>query len=183
MATFTFSNGQYIGSVIETYAGNPAFVWLKDFTFSGSATARFNDCFSRDYDSYHVVGTMGSSTNNYMRIAFTRNETSLGSVHQHALTAVIYATGITSVGGTGAVGSSLWNVGGTTSGLLSMTIHNPYLTTTYTNYEWQAENGGTGYTFGAGRALSLQRVNGFQLTNAGGGTVNGSLSLYGIRKS
>jgi hypothetical protein len=178
--TFSIPPYQLIGSSVYSLCGNPGLVYIKEFSTSGTTNPQFTDCFSNAYESYQIVFKIGSSTNGYFQMKFLQNATALGNVHEYALTYVAYATGIASVGATGQASMNLWIHGGVTQSFAVVTVHGPSVAA-HTAVDIMAEGGGNSFAWGSGRTTSTSVVNGFQMTNSGGGTVNGSVYVYGIR--
>jgi hypothetical protein len=181
MPTGTFTIGQFTGSRMNSLAGNPALVYIKEFSTSGTTNPQFTDCFSLKYASYQIVFKGGSSTNGVFQMCFLQNTTALGNVHDYGINSVVYASGSTNSGASGQARINLWNHGGITSSFGFFTVQNPFVAGVTTNLEVFAEGGGTNYSWGFGRTSSTVRVNGFQMFNSGGGTVNGAVYVYGIR--
>lgn len=186
MATGTFTYGQIVGSKIESISSNPGLVCVTEQSFSASGSVSVYDCFTREYQSYHIlIRCLASVANNYVSMSFLANNTVIGSnTYQNAGQYLNYSSGgIGNWSGTAQPGCFVaYNNSTTLYTAGSVVVHNPFDTTHYTQTEQMFDAGNAYLMWGASRLPTTTLANGFRLTHNGGGNLTGNVWVYGYRR-
>ena len=181
---------QIIGSTVESLASNPGYMLLKEQSFSAAATTQVTDAFGysnyQNYSDYLILLNCTSSVvNNYIQISFLQNATVLGAgTYINAGSWFYYGSGATgSWSSTNASGCFIGYVAApstTNPTIGSMIVRNP-LNPVQTTTEQIFDMGGNYLGWGASRYPATTSINGFQISQQGGGNLTGSVSVFGYR--
>ena len=168
-----------------------ALTLISTTSFSAVATQSFDNVFSATYENYAIYMRFHSSSNNptFMRMRASATDASganySGAVRSLSSGAVL-ATEWAGSGSTSFTIGNLPTTSATTPQYLSMTLYNPYQTSSYkaqTHNYVQGDGGKGGYGWGS-FSVSGTAYDGFSIFNGSGGgaTLTGTISIYGVSK-
>lgn len=182
---------QIIGSTVESLASNSGYVLLRETSFSASATIQVTDVFgitnSQIFSDYLImINCTSSVVNQYIQISFLQNTTVMGAgTYTNAGAWFYYGSGVTgSWSSTNASGCFIGYVAApstTNPTIGSMIVRNPLVSGIDTTTEQIFDMGGAYLGWGASRYPATNVINGFQITQQGGGNLTGNVSVFGMR--
>lgn len=160
----------------------PALVHLNTTTFSAVASQSVNDVFSADYDNYLVITNLTASTNLTLNIRLRASGSDYSTNDQWL--SIIYNTWVGSTladAGTTKTSSQLFTFGLDTSRHQNtFNLYEPFLTTrTRASGTWTDDTDTGIMNARAGNTNSYTGLSWIAST----GTITGTISIYGYRKS
>ena len=187
MAIKTFTTGEVLTAAdTNTYLANSGLVYVTSTTFSGSASVSLNNCFTSTYTSYRVVLTLtGSTAGGFanFRVRASGSDLTGANYYRYGYTAA-FSGAFSSYNAGGQ--SAFVTVGQWGGGLIStcyMDISEP-MTANRTNWIANVNDTGGGSSYNLNGLVDVTTAyDGFTVYQNGGGTITGTITVYGYRKA
>jgi len=191
------------GQVLQVNSGATAPEWatpaapasglnlISTTSFTAVATQSFDNVFSATYENYVIIMRFHSSSNNatHFRLRASGTDATGGNYFSAVRSLSTGAVLTTEFAGSGSTYFQIGNLpttSATTPQYLSMTLYNPYQTSSYKaqNHNYVQGSGDKGgYGWGS-FSVSATAYDGFSIFNGSGGgaTLTGTISIYGVSK-
>lgn len=186
MSVKTFGSEILTSSDVNTYLANSGLVYVTSSTFAGATTVSFNNCFSSTYTNYRVILTLTGSTAggfSHFRLRSGGSDLTGNNYYRYGYT-VAYTGGFAQYNAGG--GNSFLPVGQWGGGLIStavMDVCEP-MTANRTNWFMNLNDTGAGASYNLNGLIDLTTAcDGFSIFQNGGGTITGTVTVYGYRKA
>jgi hypothetical protein len=189
MAIKTFTTGEVLTAAdTNTYLANSGLVYVTSTTFSAVSTVSLNNCFSSTYNDYKVI------INNYgSTVSFTRwrlraggSDSSASSYFRYGFTTGFSSGSLTVYNGGSEnswVPCTSYGTSVTAPGTTELFVSNPFNSASYTMTTTDCNDSQAGQVYKLnGTYNATTSFDGFTVF-PNGGTITGTITVYGYRKA
>jgi hypothetical protein len=188
MAIKTFTTGEVLTAAdTNTYLANSGLTYISTTSFSGANVAQFQSCFTSTYTNYRVLLNYTLASANAMYLRWLVGSTVQTGNNLSMAFGAAYSTNVYTGSTRGDQYIPIPAGYPTYPTVFTMEVFSPQ-TVDYTSMAINTTILGisasdSGMTIANARNLATTQINGFEITNAGGPNIAGTMTLYGYRKA
>ena len=188
MAIKTFTTGEVLTAAdTNTYLANSGLVYISTTSFSGSNVAQFQSCFTSTYTNYRVLLSYTLASANAMYLRWLVGSTVQTGNNLSMAFGASYSTSVYTGSTRGDQYIPIPAGYPTYPTTFAMDIFSPqavdYTSLMINTTVLGISASDSGMTIANARNVATTQINGFEITNAGGPNIAGTMTLYGYRKA